>query len=274
MMSERLAVTDQVKEALQQAGPQILLQDQTITGAATVAAEEVPGPPLPRIYLVEAGSGDAAGPVEPCFDRPILADLAKRAFDLVLSFLLLMFLAPVILLIAVTLKLRYGGPVLYGHRRIGRGDTEFNCFKFRSMYPDADRILADCLESDARLRDEWETTQKLKCDPRVHRVGKILRKSSLDELPQLFNVLIGDMSLVGPRPIVRAEMRNYGQFIRYYLAARPGITGLWQVSGRNNTTYDERVALDVRYVREMSLALDLRILLRTVRVVLTGHGAY
>jgi exopolysaccharide production protein ExoY len=198
----------------------------------------------------------------------------KRTIDIVGAALILLFFLPLFAIVAALISLRHGGPVIFGHKRVGRDGVPFSCLKFRTMHTDADRVLADCLKADPARRREWAETRKLKCDPRVLGIGGLLRKSSLDELPQLINVLRGEMSLVGPRPIVREEAINYGCDFASYLAVRPGITGLWQVSGRNNTTYAQRVALDVRYVRDRSMMGDCRILLRTVRVVLTGHGAY
>ena len=212
----------------------------------------------------------AGGPPAHWIDGP----RAKRIMDIVGTCLILSFFLPVFALICIVLGLFHPGPVFFGHRRLDRAAVPFSCLKFRTMHTDADRVLADCLKSNPAQRREWTQTQKLKRDPRVLPIGRLLRKSSLDELPQLINVLRGDMSLVGPRPIVRDEMVHYGSDFASYMGVRPGITGLWQVSGRNNTTYAERVALDVRYVEERSMLGDIRILLRTVHVVLTGHGAY
>ena len=199
----------------------------------------------------------------------------KRTMDIVGASLGLMLLAPVLLLIALAVRAD-GGAALYAHRRVGRGGKAFGCLKFRTMVPDADAVLAALLARDADARAEWEATQKLRRDPRVTRVGRILRASSLDELPQLFNVLRGEMSLVGPRPVVQAELETfYGPAAAtQYMAVRPGITGLWQVSGRSGTSYAARVALDVAYVSDVSLRQDLTILARTLRVVLRRDGAY
>ncbi|WP_353476531.1 sugar transferase (plasmid) [Salipiger sp. H15] len=206
--------------------------------------------------------------------RTVRSDLVKRAVDVTGASLLIVFLLPVFLLITASILLLDGGPVYFRHQRIGRNDREFGCLKFRTMRKDGDKILAQWLADHPDQRREWNETQKLRKDPRVHVVGRLLRKSSLDELPQLFNVLAGQMSLVGPRPVVRDELPRYGAYVPIYLSLRPGITGLWQVSGRNNTTYDERVAFDVDYAARRTLALDLGILFRTARVVLTGYGAY
>jgi undecaprenyl-phosphate galactose phosphotransferase len=208
-------------------------------------------------------------------DAPVLArySIAKRSFDIVAALLILAAVAPVMLLVAVLVKLD-GGPVLFRHRRVGAGGAAFGCLKFRTMVVDAERALNNLLARDAAARAEWEAEFKLRKDPRITWLGRFLRKSSLDELPQLFNVLAGQMSLVGPRPIVYQEIARYGTKIADYYTCRPGITGLWQVSGRNDVSYDERVALDSRYARQWSLGRDLRILVQTVRVVLQRAGAY
>jgi len=164
--------------------------------------------------------------------------------------------------------------MVFSHTRVGRDRALFQCHKFRTMYVDADQRLADLLSRDEDAKREWETHFKLKNDPRITSLGSFLRKSSLDELPQLFNVLKGDMSLVGPRPVVEEELKLYGEYASDYLSARPGITGLWQVSGRNDLDYNERVTLDVTYVRQWTNWLDLRILMKTVLVVFTHRGAY
>lgn len=196
----------------------------------------------------------------------------KRALDIALSAGALAFLSPGLLLIAVILFAIDGGPVIYRHDRVGKNGRMFGCLKFRSMYRDAGRRLEAILENDPARRKEWEESQKLSDDPRVHRFGQLLRRSSLDELPQLLNVLRGEMSIVGPRPIVPDELRRYGEHADCYLAVTPGITGLWQVSGRNGTGYDERVRLDVEYVRTRSTLRDLMIMLKTVRVVLWAQN--
>jgi Undecaprenyl-phosphate galactose phosphotransferase WbaP len=200
--------------------------------------------------------------------------LVKRLFDASLASLLLVLASPLWVLIAVLIKLDSRGPVLYGHTRIGHNKKPFRAWKFRSMASNADEVLESYLRSHPVARREWEQTQKIKDDPRVTRVGKLLRKTSLDELPQIWNVLLGEMSLVGPRPIVNDEIPRYGDQFDLFVSVKPGLTGLWQVSGRNNTTYEERVQLDIHYVRHWSPWMDLGILLKTVPVVLLGHGAY
>jgi exopolysaccharide production protein ExoY len=197
----------------------------------------------------------------------------KRAFDIVFSLAAIVFLAPILLAIAALLLWREGGPVFFAHERIGRGGRRFRCLKFRTMVPDAQARLAELLAADPVARAEWEATRKLTNDPRISCLGDILRRTSLDELPQFVNVLRGEMSVVGPRPIVAEELPLYREHMADYLSVRPGITGLWQVSGRSDTTFDERVALDARYVRERSLAGDLWIVLRTVGALLGQKGA-
>ncbi len=201
------------------------------------------------------------------------ARLTKRVFDLVAAMLLLAALTP--LMCWLTWRIRQdGGPALFAHPRIGRNGRTFPCYKFRSMVVDAPQRLEKLLASDPALRAEWEQDHKLKDDPRISGVGYFLRRTSLDELPQLFNVLRGEMSLVGPRPIVSAELEKYGEDVEYFLMVRPGITGLWQVSGRNDVDYDTRVYLDTWYVKNWSLWYDIAILFKTVRVVLRRDGAY
>jgi len=202
------------------------------------------------------------------------ARLLKRALDLALVALAALLGGWAVALIALAVKLSSPGPVFYGQRRLGRGGREFRAWKFRSMVKDADALLAGYLEQHPELRDEWERTRKLRDDPRVTWVGRFLRRTSLDELPQLWNVLCGEMSLVGPRPIVQDEVAKYGEHFALYAKVRPGLSGLWQVSGRSDTTYAERVALDCYYVRNWSVWLDLVVIARTVRVVLLGKGAY
>jgi lipopolysaccharide/colanic/teichoic acid biosynthesis glycosyltransferase len=166
-----------------------------------------------------------------------------------------------------------GGPIFYRHRRVGRGGVHFDCLKFRTMVVGADKVLKQVLARNPELRREWMRSQKLRKDPRITRVGAFLRRTSLDELPQLWNVIRGDMSLVGPRPVVKEELPKYGRQVRHYLSVTPGVTGLWQVMGRNTTTYKRRVALDAYYARKQSLWLDVRILMKTLSVVIAGHGA-
>ena len=228
----------------------------------------------PRLSIVPRASvADAAFDLAVSGLKRPSEQRSKRAFDIVASSVLLVLFGPMLLLIGLAVRLD-GGPSLFGHRRIGAAGTSFRCWKFRSMVLDAEAVLAHTLATDPEARAEWDRDFKLRDDPRVTRLGNFLRKSSLDELPQLFNVLKGEMSLVGPRPIVAAEVERYGTAMEEYRACKPGITGLWQVSGRNDVDYAERVELDRRYAWSWSLKGDLVILVRTLGVVAVRHGAY
>jgi Undecaprenyl-phosphate galactose phosphotransferase WbaP len=198
----------------------------------------------------------------------------KRLIDIALATILAIPALIVGVAIALAIKLETRGPVFFSQTRIGQGRRRFRLWKFRSMVADADAVLESHLQSDLALAIEWRNTHKLKNDPRVTRVGRLLRRSSLDELPQLWNVLRGDMSMIGPRPIVEDELLKYGSSIALYSRVRPGLTGLWQVCGRNNISYRRRVDLDSSYILNWSPLADLKILFRTVRVVIMGHGAY
>lgn len=197
----------------------------------------------------------------------------KWAFDKIIALTAIALLWPIMLTTALLIKLVAPGPVLFAHERIGKGGQRFKCYKFRTMYMDNDEMLARHLAENPEAAQEWAATQKLTHDPRVHFVGRFLRKASLDELPQFFNVLAGDMSIVGPRPIVTDEIERYNRDFAAYCAVRPGITGAWQVGGRNDTGYKERVALDVDYVMNATLRDDVRIVWKTVGVVLSTRGA-
>ncbi len=201
------------------------------------------------------------------------ADAAYSWFNRAGAAVLLVLLSPVMFAIAWCIWREDGAPVLFAHWRVGQNGRLFRCLKFRSMVRRADLVLAEVLERDSAAQEEWARDRKLRNDPRVLRIGHFLRHSSLDELPQLFNVLRGEMHLVGPRPVVVQEIPRYGEHKRHYFAVKPGMTGLWQVSGRNNLTYAQRVALDARYVETRSLLMDLRILARTVNVLITRDGA-
>ncbi len=203
--------------------------------------------------------------------RRIYPTFGKRVLDLLLAFVMLPALAPVIGLLYFMVRLE-GGPGFFGHTRIGRNGRSFRCWKLRTMSPQADVLLEQLLRTDPAARAEWERDRKLRQDPRVTRLGKFLRRSSLDELPQIWNVLKGEMSLIGPRPVTRDELVKYGSNEQAYLSTRPGITGAWQVSGRNDISYAERVRLDTRYSSQLSLMTDVRILARTVRTVARGTG--
>ncbi|MCW5965656.1 MAG: exopolysaccharide biosynthesis polyprenyl glycosylphosphotransferase [Bryobacterales bacterium] len=199
----------------------------------------------------------------------------KRLFDIASACFFIPLVLPLSLVIAAAIRLESPGPVLFRHTRIGQGNRRFTLWKFRSMVQDSEQRLQSYLEEHPELEAEWEATHKLKDDPRVTRIGRFLRRTSLDELPQFWNVLNGDMSLIGPRPIVDAEVPKYGpRGFRLYARVRPGLTGLWQVSGRSDTSYRRRVELDSRYIREWSLGLDLRIIWKTVGVILRANGAY
>jgi len=198
--------------------------------------------------------------------------LTKTAFDIFVAACLLAIVSIPLLLIVLIIRLD-GGPALYAHKRIGAGGRTFKCLKFRTMVPDSERVLAEVLAKDSAMAAQWLATRKLTNDPRVTRVGRFLRNSSLDELPQLINVLRLEMSLVGPRPIVESEIPLYGEGFTQYCAVRPGMTGLWQVSGRSDISYEKRVQLDTWYVDNWSFGHDMIVLLRTIPAVLGGEGA-
>jgi lipopolysaccharide/colanic/teichoic acid biosynthesis glycosyltransferase len=206
--------------------------------------------------------------------RDSVDDVLTDAMNVALAVVAVIFLAPVMVTVALAVFLQDGGPVVFAHRRIGRGGRYFYCLKFRSMAIDAEQRLAELLANDPVARAEWEKDHKLRNDPRVTRLGAFLRKTSLDELPQLFNVLRGEMSLVGPRPIVDAEIPKYGRRFVSYCAVKPGITGLWQVSGRNDTSYRSRVAMDCLYAKQRNVLMDGFIIAATVPAVLMRRGSY
>jgi len=206
-------------------------------------------------------------------------EYVKRAVDVVTTLLIMLLASPLLLGIAAAIRLSSPGPILYFQNRIGRNGRTFPLWKFRSMVPDADRLLQQCLDNNPEMRHEWETTHKLKRDPRVTWIGRLLRATSLDELPQLWNVLRGEMSLVGPRPIVNSStydaiyIKEYRNEYATYTTVRPGLTGLWQVTCRNNGVYEKRIYWDMYYIRNMSVWLDLYIILRTIRTVILREGA-
>ncbi len=197
----------------------------------------------------------------------------KRLFDIIASIAIIILLSPVLLYISRLVK-KDGGPAIYGHERIGQDGKPFKCLKFRSMVTNSKDVLNELLQNDPEAKREWDTTFKLKNDPRITKIGAVLRRTSLDELPQLFNVLKGEMSLVGPRPIITAELERYNEEVDYYLLSKPGMTGLWQVSGRSDVDYETRVYLDAWYVKNWSMWNDIAILFKTVGVVLKKDGAY
>ena len=198
----------------------------------------------------------------------------KIFFDYLLTILGLAVIWPVLIIIGLWVYIDSPGKVIFSHERIGKNGKSFKCYKFRSMCIDADKRLARLLENDPEAKLEWEKEYKLKDDPRITKSGAFLRKTSLDELPQIFNVLKGEMSLVGPRPVIKKELEKYGGYVSDYLMVRPGITGLWQVSGRSDTTYEERVQMDSWYVRNWSVWLDVWLLWRTIKSVARCRGAY
>ena len=200
--------------------------------------------------------------------------IMKRIFDIVATVCGGILILPILAIVAILIYIDSPGPIVFGHKRVGQGGKEFSCYKFRSMVPNAQEALEVYLKENPAAREEWERDFKLKDDPRVTRIGKFLRKTSLDELPQLWNVLIGDMSLVGPRPIVRDEIVKYGDYINDFYLVPPGITGVWQVSGRSDTTYEERVLMDSWYVHNWSVWIDIVYLLKTVLAVVKSKGAY
>jgi exopolysaccharide production protein ExoY len=204
----------------------------------------------------------------------IVGGRGKRCFDVTAAFSSLLFWLPLLCLIAIAIKLADGGPIFYRHRRIGRNGKAFDCLKFRTMHVDAETALHRHLMAHPDAAREWQESQKLKSDPRITPLGAVLRKTSLDELPQLFNIVKGEMSLVGPRPIVLNEVPKYGECITHYMRARPGLTGAWQISGRNDVDYARRVWLDTEYVENWSFRRDLTIIASTFRVVLTSRGCY
>ncbi|MBB5685752.1 sugar transferase [Sphingobium boeckii] len=197
-----------------------------------------------------------------------------RSADLALAGVILIAALPVLVLICLAIWAQDGGSPIFAHRRIGRNGRTFPCLKLRTMVMNADDRLRHLLESDPQAAEEWARDQKLRSDPRITPLGQFLRKSSLDELPQLINVMVGHMSVVGPRPIVEAEVPRYGRYFGYYCSVRPGITGLWQISGRNNTSYRRRVAIDTVYSRQKTVAFDFWIMGQTIPALLTSKGCY
>lgn len=197
----------------------------------------------------------------------------KRILDVFLTLLLLPLILPLILIISLLIKLDSKGKIFFSHVRIGKNGTPFKCYKFRTMVINAEEVLKDVLK-DEKAKVEWGKDFKLREDPRITRIGNFLRKSSLDELPQIFNVFQGNMSFVGPRPITNAEIAKYGNNFIYYKEVKPGITGIWQISGRNDIDYDKRVNLDKQYSQSKSIREDLKIIFKTIPVIFTKKGAY
>jgi len=200
--------------------------------------------------------------------------MPKRIFDIVMAAAAIALLSPLFAMLALMMKLSDRGPVFYAHRRIGQNGNVFYCLKFRTMVMNGDEVLARHFAENPKARAEWLTTRKLQHDPRITRIGQILRKLSLDELPQVFNILVGHMSVVGPRPVVKDELEMYGPAADCYLRSRPGLTGLWQVSGRNDLSYGTRVAFDRYYVENWSFLSDIKIIVLTVPAILASRGSY
>lgn len=206
---------------------------------------------------------------------PIKHNAIKRLFDIFFSILVLVLTSPLMAFIALTVRFSSKGKIVYAHERIGRGGKPFRCYKFRTMYPDADSRLKEILESCPNLKKEWDQTHKLKNDPRVTPIGKLLRKTSLDEFPQFWNILKGNLSVVGPRPVVHYEVtKHLGPKAAKILSIRPGLTGLWQVSGRSDTSYANRIKMDEQYVDSQSIYLDIKIIAKTIPSMLYSKGAY
>ena len=206
----------------------------------------------------------------------IFYKLSKRLFDIFFSISIIIFCFPIFFILSILIKLSSRGPIFYSQIRLGKNKKPFKCFKFRTMSEEADDILKKLLIENEDFRDEFQRTQKLKNDPRITPIGKLLRRTSLDELPQFINVVLGEMSIIGPRPIVKEEQKRYGKNLNEVFSIKPGITGLWQVSGRNNLSYERRVILDLTYARNRNFYIDLNILIRTIGVILLplDRGAY
>lgn len=216
-----------------------------------------------RRALVDSAGKEQAG-----------GDLLGRALDIGVALAAAVFLAPIVAIAATLIALERRGPILFRHERIGRGGKAFLVYKFRTMLTDADMVLERHLAEDAAARAEWAADHKLRKDPRVSRLGFFLRATSIDEIPQLLNVLRGEMSIVGPRPITLAEVGRYGAYYSCYCSVRPGITGVWQVSGRNNISYQRRVEMDALYARRKSVLFDLKLIAATIPAVLSRRGSY
>lgn len=279
----------EAERILQSAGiRQVIIAAPELSGKSLVSLTQQLQPYTRSILLVPDLSGVpvVGGETEYFYNDRILAyrtknNLAypanitiKRLFDVVIGFIIFLLILPVLAIIAVAIKLDSPGKVGFSHRRVGQCGKYFDCYKFRTMVANSQEVLEDLLANDPALREEWKDEFKLKDDPRITRVGKFLRETSLDELPQIFNVIKGDMSLVGPRPIIEAEIEKFDVFIKEYFMVLPGMTGLWAVSGRNDIEYDERVQMETWYVRNWSLWMDISLLFQTIPVVLGRKGAY
>ncbi|UHS59488.1 sugar transferase [Agrobacterium vaccinii] len=203
-----------------------------------------------------------------------IGGIAKRSFDVSSALLAILILSPIFLMIMALVKFTDRGPAFYGHRRVGHNGRMFHCLKFRTMVTNGDEVLRQYLAANPEAAEEWKATRKLKNDPRVTAIGNVLRKLSLDELPQLINIIRGEMSVVGPRPVVDEELNYYESAASYYLSTRPGLTGLWQISGRNDVSYKERVDYDTQYVRTWSMMQDVSIIFKTIPAVCMSRGSY
>ena len=198
--------------------------------------------------------------------------IIKRFLDFIFAFLLIILLIPLFLIIGILIKISSKGSIIYIQKRIGKNNTSFSCYKFRTMHPQSKYLLKKILIKNKDFKNQFSETRKIINDPRITRIGKFLRFSSLDELPQIFNVLIGDMSFIGPRPIVKSEIKKYGKKFGKVFSIKPGISGLWQVSGRNNLSYDKRVELDINYSENINFLLDIKIFIKTIVVILFPFG--
>jgi exopolysaccharide production protein ExoY len=205
---------------------------------------------------------------------PPTGGVLKRVFDVSAALTALVLISPLFLMLMLLVKFSDRGPAFYGHRRVGHSGKSFRCLKFRTMVVDGDKVLQAYLHANPKATEEWLATRKLQNDPRVTLVGAVLRKLSLDELPQLINIIRGEMSIVGPRPVVEDELELYETAAIYYLQSRPGLTGLWQVSGRNDVSYASRVAFDTHYVKNWSLGSDMMIIAKTIPAVCLSRGSY
>jgi len=211
---------------------------------------------------------------QPVFEDKAYQEVFKRFFDLTLAILILPITLPILLVLMVLIKISSRGPAVFKSERIGIGGSRFQCLKLRTMCVHAEEKLQVVLRKNPTLRAEWEKDHKLKKDPRITKVGRVIRALSLDEIPQIFNVIKGEMSFVGPRPIVEAEISKYGKSYKYYTRVKPGITGIWQINGRNDTTYENRVAMDKHYSQSLNFLTDLKIIIKTVPAALSKKGAY
>jgi len=267
---------------------QVIISEPNLSGDELVLFTNELQPYTNSILIVPdlAGIPVVGGETEYFFDDRILAyrtknnlanpgnQIIKRLFDIFVGLIISIVIIPILIIIAVAIKLDSKGPIIFSHARVGYRGRDFKCYKFRTMVANSQQVLEQIFQTNPDLQQQWEEDFKLKDDPRITRIGKILRKTSLDELPQIFNVLKCEMSLVGPRPIVRGEIHKFGPHIKEYLMVRPGMTGLWVNSGRNDVDYDERVQMETWYVRNWSLWMDISLIFRTIPVVLGRKGAY